>query len=106
LGVGLETAKFAALGFVAATPRRREMHWLFRLSLVAYAVGIISIDAASLYSQLVAAHLGHHDVADLFRLWPGSEEVICSLIAWGGACSGPLGMVLAAGLSAARQRAA
>jgi hypothetical protein len=108
LGIGLESAKFATVGYVATTwqsSRWREVHRLLQFFMVGYAVSIISINAVGLYSQL-ATHVGPHDVADLFRLWPGAEKVIRWLIALGGACSGPLAIILAAGLSAVRCRAA
>ena len=106
IAVSLEAAKLATAAWLSH--RWVEVIWPLRLILVAYTVSIILIDAASLHSQLVVG-VRHRDGADPFGLWASGEMMIRLLIAWiawMGAFSGPLAIILAAGLSAVRCRAA
>jgi hypothetical protein len=55
LGVGLETAKIATVGFVAAWWGR--LAWFFRITLVLLACGCEVLNASGVFGQLVIAHL-------------------------------------------------
>jgi hypothetical protein len=54
----MESAKLIVAGWLAS--RWRETFWLWRLLLIGFVLGLMSINAVGLYSQLVAAHVGRH----------------------------------------------
>jgi hypothetical protein len=83
-----------------------ELGWLSRLFVVAFALGVLSINAVIFYSQLAAAHLGHRGATDLLSLWVAGDEVMRWLTAMIIACCGPLTMILAASIATARRSAA
>jgi hypothetical protein len=56
MGVVMETAKLITVAFLAH--QWRLLGWLSRLVLVTLVFGLASINAAGVYSQLVAAHFG------------------------------------------------
>jgi hypothetical protein len=56
MAVAMESAKVVIAAWLAH--RWGEVFWLWRLVLVVFAVGVASINAAGVYSQLVAAHVG------------------------------------------------
>jgi hypothetical protein len=53
----METAKLVIAGWLSS--RWRETFWLWRLLLIGFVLGLMSINAVGLYSQLVQAHVGH-----------------------------------------------
>jgi hypothetical protein len=62
LGIGLEIAKIATVGFVAASWSR--LAWLFRLVLVVLAFGCETLNASGVFGQLVIAHLHKSAIAE------------------------------------------
>jgi hypothetical protein len=56
MGVVMETAKLITVAFLAH--QWRQLGWLSRLVLIVLVTGLASINAAGVYSQLVAAHFG------------------------------------------------
>ncbi len=62
LGIGLETAKIATVGFVAAFWWR--LAWFFRIALVVLACGCEVLNASGVFGQLVIAHLHKSAVAE------------------------------------------
>jgi hypothetical protein len=62
LGIGLETAKIATVGFVAAFWGR--LAWFFRISLVLLALGCEILNASGVFGQLVIAHLHKGAIAE------------------------------------------
>jgi hypothetical protein len=56
MGVVMETAKLITVAFLAH--QWRLLGWLSRLVLITLVTGLASINAAGVYSQLVAAHFG------------------------------------------------
>jgi hypothetical protein len=54
----MEAAKLVIAGWLAK--RWDETCWLWRLPLMGFVGGLMSINAVGLYSQLVTAHIGHH----------------------------------------------
>jgi hypothetical protein len=62
LGIGLETAKIATVGFVAACWGR--LAWFFRISLLLLAFGCEILNASGVFGQLVIAHLHKSAIAE------------------------------------------
>jgi hypothetical protein len=60
-GLTLEASKLVTAGYVGA--KWRAMFWLWRYLLVLLVIGLMCINAAGLFSQLVASHLGDRGAA-------------------------------------------
>jgi hypothetical protein len=61
MGVVMETAKLVTVAFLAH--QWRTLAWLSRLVLITLVTGLAAINAAGVYSQLVAAHFGDRATA-------------------------------------------
>jgi hypothetical protein len=127
--VVMEAAKVVTIAWLSA--KWRDVSWTFRLPLMALTFGVAGINAAGVYSQLVAAHVGPRDaaaagleardadaaarievaqsrLADLDRRLVGvernAEQIIWWLIAAMVLCCDPLSLVLVAAVSARHSR--
>jgi hypothetical protein len=56
MAMAMETAKLVTAGWLAS--RWRATAWVWRFALIAFVLGLAVIDAAGVYAQLVAAHIG------------------------------------------------
>jgi hypothetical protein len=61
MAVAMESAKLVTVGWLAR--RWRVTAWLWRIVLVALVAGLAVINAAGVYAQLVAAHIGERGAA-------------------------------------------
>jgi hypothetical protein len=61
----MEAAKLVTAGWLAR--RWRATAWVWRLVLIALVTGLAVINAAGVYAQLVAAHVGERNAAQVCR---------------------------------------
>jgi hypothetical protein len=65
MACAMESAKLVTAGWLAR--RWRAIAWVWRLVLPALVAGLALINAAGVYAQLVAAHVGERGAAALVR---------------------------------------